>query len=625
MKKIKYLLLVCLTMIAGMVTVNAAGFTVTRSAKSVNIGNTVSITVNASGGAGWEYCVSYNQEVFKLVSANSDTGGACVKTGSTLTGYASVTYKFQAIKSGSSSFTVSGQMYNDSGEAIATDGATTTVEVSSAEEAYKKVEENTTNNVNLSSNANLRILEVVGYNLVPEFDKNKTEYTLDVDGSVDSVQVNAYREDTTSQITPIDIVNLTEGVNKVTVTVTAQKGNKKTYTILITKAEENPVKVTVDNKEYTVVNKDGALEVPAGYVSTTINIEGKEVLAYNNSQANITLVILKDSDSNMAYYIYKDGEFTPYKQISSSAITLVPVNPKETIKGYENTKTVTIGEKDITVYYKNDSDNIVLIYGVNTISGEESWYYYDIDDGTMLKYNDTSDTVEETKKINNNDKDYKILTLVFVCVSGLALLLIIILMIYVVRLKRKNNDLYNYMEKKIQKHRDKKFNNIGDKEIEKSELASFDDTLVTDDIIIEDNNNEEVEEVINDSEEDNSPKDIIEEVNEDVILDLDEDIEEKPKKKKGKKEDPTLISDTDILNNIAKANEESFEDDEPKKLSKKEEKLKKKREKELAKKAQREFLNDETFEESAFDLYERDETEIIPVVPKKKTKGRKKS
>ena len=625
MKKIKYLLLVCLTMIAGMVTVNAAGFTVARSAKSVNIGNTVSITVNASGGAGWEYCVSYNQEVFKLVSANSDTGGACVKTGSTLTGYASVTYKFQAIKSGSSSFTVSGQMYNDSGEAIATDGATTTVEVSSAEEAYKKVEENTTNNVNLSSNANLRILEVVGYNLVPEFDKNKTEYTLDVDGSVDSVQVNAYREDTTSQITPIDIVNLTEGVNKVTVTVTAQKGNKKTYTILITKAEENPVKVTVDNKEYTVVNKDGALEVPAGYVSTTINIEGKEVLAYNNSQANITLVILKDSDSNMAYYIYKDGEFTPYKQISSSAITLVPVNPKETIKGYENTKTVTIGEKDITVYYKNDSDNIVLIYGVNTISGEESWYYYDIDDGTMLKYNDTSDTVEETKKINNNDKDYKILTLVFVCVSGLALLLIIILMIYVVRLKRKNNDLYNYMEKKIQKHRDKKFNNIGDKEIEKSELASFDDTLVTDDIIIEDNNNEEVEEVINDSEEDNSPKDIIEEVNEDVILDLDEDIEEKPKKKKGKKEDPTLISDTDILNNIAKANEESFEDDEPKKLSKKEEKLKKKREKELAKKAQREFLNDETFEESAFDLYERDETEIIPVVPKKKTKGRKKS
>ena len=97
------------------------------------------------------------------------------------------------------------------------------------------------------------------------------------------------------------------------------------------------------------------------------------------------------------------------------------------------------------------------------------------------------------------------------------------------------------------------------------------------------------------------------------------------KKKKSKKEDPTLISDTDILNNIAKANEESFEDDEPKKLSKKEEKLKKKREKDLAKKAQREFLNDETFEESAFDLYERDETEIIPVVPKKKTKGRKKS
>ena len=624
MKK-KYLLFVLFTFIFGFGVCNAASISVTSNAREVRVGSTFNVTVTVNGvgqGAGnvgaWKYCVDYNSTNLTLVSPSSP----CVNDGLVGLKQASTTYTFKANTSAQNTIGLSGVLLYDYDSEQPMEVQKGSVQVNATvQEASKQVNDNS----NLSSNANLRVLEVVGYNLVPEFDKNKTEYTLDVDGSVDSVQVNAYREDTTSQITPIDIVNLTEGVNKVTVTVTAQKGNKKTYTILITKAEENPVKVTVDNKEYTVVNKDGALEVPAGYVSTTINIEGKEVLAYNNSQANITLVILKDSDSNMAYYIYKDGEFTPYKQISSSAITLVPVNAKETIKGYENTKTVTIAEKDITVYYKNDSDNIVLIYGVNTISGEESWYYYDINDGTMLKYNDTSDTVEETKKVNNNDKDYKILTLVFVCVSGLALLLIIILMIYVVRLKRKNNDLYNYMEKKIQKHRDKKFNNIGDKEIEKSELASFDETLVTDEIIVEDNNNEEVEEVLNDSEEDNSPKDIIEEVNEDVILDLDEDIEEKPKKKKGKKEDPTLISDTDILNNIAKANEESFEDDEPKKLSKKEEKLKKKREKDLAKKARREFLNDETFEESAFDLYERDETEIIPVVPKKKTKGRKKS
>ena len=109
--------------------------------------------------------------------------------------------------------------------------------------------------------------------------------------------------------------------------------------------------------------------------------------------------------------------------------------------------------------------------------------------------------------------------------------------------------------------------------------------------------------------------------NEDLI-DLDEDDFEEPKKKE---KSPTLISDTDILRNIAKANAKSFEDDEPKKISKKEEKLLKKQKKALEKKAMREFLNDEVFEESAFDEYERDETEVIPVVKKKtKTKGRTK-
>ena len=51
----------------------------------------------------------------------------------------------------------------------------------------------------------------------------------------------------------------------------------------------------------------------------------------------------------------------------------------------------------------------------------------------------------------------------------------------------------------------------------------------------------------------------------------------------------------------------------------------KKKEKALAKQAQREFLDDVEYENSAFDIYERDETEVLPVVPKKKPRSKKKS
>ena len=628
MKK-RYLLFVLLTFIFGLGICNAASISVRASTNQVTVGSTFNVTVTVNGvgqGAGnvgaWKYCVDYNSTNLTLVSPSSP----CVNDGVVGLKQASATYTFKANTTADNTIGLSGVLLYDyeSEQPMEVNKGSVTVRAN-LQEANKQINDN----VNLSTNANLRILEVVGYTLTPEFSKDKTEYTLDVAGDVESVQVNAYREDTTAQITPIDMVNLTEGTNKVTVTVTAAKGNKKTYTIMITRAEANPVKVNVSGKEYSVVTKVGALDIPAGYVATTVNIEGKDVTAYKNDQANIILVVLKDQDSNMSYFIYDEGEFTSYKQISSSSITLVPKKAKELIKGYDKTKNVTIAEKDITVYYKEENDNIVLIYGINTISGEESWYYYDTKDGAMLKYTDTSTTVEETHESKDNNKNYRFLLLALFCVSGLALLFIISLVLYVIKLKNKNEELFKYMEKRITKHRDKKFNSFVDKEIEKSDLESFKEEIepVIEEEVITEDSKEEKEEEIKDIEEDDSSIDKTILLREDEILDLDEDDYAEETKKKEKS--PTLISDTDILRNIAKANEKSFDDeDEPKKVSKKEEKLLKKKKKALEKQAQREFLNDEVFEESAFDIYERDETEIIPVVKKKtkaRTKGRKKS
>ena len=630
----RYLLFVLFTFIFGLGVCNAASISVRASASEVRVGSTFTVTVTVNGvgqSAGsvgaWKYCLDYNSTNLTLVSPSSP----CVNDGVVGLKEATTTYTFKANTSASNTIGLSGVLAYDyeSEQPIDVTRGTVTVRAS-IEEVSKQINDNS----NLSSNNNLRVLEVVGYTLTPEFSKEKTDYTLEVPGDVESVQINAFLEDKSATITPIDVVNLTEGVNKFSVTVTAPNGKKKTYTITITRAESNPVKVDVDGKEYTVVVKEGALEIPAGYITSTVNISGKDVTAYKNEQAKITLVILKDSESNMSYYMYKDGDFIPYKQISSNSITLVPTKIKDTIKGYDKNKTITIAEKDITVFYKDDSDNIVLIHGINTITGEESWYYYDIKDGSMLKYTETSNTVEETKVASNSDKDYKLLTMIFVGLYGLALLLIIILICYVIRLRKKNEELFTYMEKRIVKHRDKKFNDIGDKDIEKSDLEEFDKTTeiaeeIIDEVVdVEDKFDDteelkEVEEVEEDEKEDTFIDNTIL-LREDDIIDLDEDdFVEEPKKKA---KEPTLISDTDILRNIAKANEESFQDEEPKKLTKKEEKMLKKKEKALAKKAQREFLNDEEFEESAFDIYERDETEVIPVVKKKpRTKGRKKS
>ncbi len=590
MKKLKYLLFTILMMFVGILTVSAASFTVKASATTVTIGNTVSITVNASGAAGWEYCLNYNQDVFKLTSSGSDTGGACVKTGSTLTGYASVTYKFQALKSGSGTFSVSGQAYDDDGNALQSSAGSVNVTAKTKEEIQ----------ASYSSNANLRVLEVVNYTLTPEFNKDVTEYTVDVDSDVESVQINAYLEDKTASVTPIDVVTLTEGTNKFTITVTAQNGKKKSYNLTITRAEENPIEVEVEGKKYTVVTKKDVKEVPAGFIASTINMGDKEVPAYTSESSNITIVLLKDEESNIDYFMYQDGKYLPFNQITSNQLVIIPTEPKELISGYESKRNITVNNNSINVYYHNEGDNLVYIYGKNLISGEESWYYYDITEGTMLKYNATTTDVVEETKTTNKDFDYKLLTLIFAAISAVAILIIIVLSIINSKLKNRNEEMYSYIENKIRLRNEQKFSKIIDKE-KNEELLELDETHK---LIQEEKETKEKEEIKKEE--------------------LPKLKKEKAKKVKKVEKQATIVSDTDILNNIAASNDQSFDDEEeeaPKKLSRKEAKLLKKREKELAKKARKEFLDDKTFEESPFDEYE---TDAVPVVEETVNKRKKK-
>lgn len=634
MKKIKYLGILLIGLFIGILPVYAASFSVKGTTSETTVGGSVSVTVNVSGAAGWEYCLNYDSNVFSLSSAGSDTGGNCVKTGSTLTGYASVTYKFQAVKSGSGTFSVTGQAYDDDGNAIESSAGSVSVNVKTKEEIE----------ASLSTNNYLKILEVEGYELTPAFNKNTTEYTLSVDGDVETVTVNAYREDGTASITPIDKVNLTEGVNKVRVTVTAQKGNKRTYTITITKAESNPIKVKVDGKEYTVVTKANALELPVGYIASTTTIEGKEVPVYNSDTSKLSLIILKDEESNMAFFIYKDGKYTKFKQVNSTAITFIPGTPDKLMKGYEKKKNIKINDIEIEVYYKGDKDNVVLVYGMNDKTGENAWYFYDIKEGTLLKVPDSDSlatisgvstkNLVDAVKVKNTD--YKMIAIIFAGISAVSIFLNILLALINSRAKRKNQELLDYIEARMNKQKNKKFDAIADKEAN-TNLKDIEDFTKSDILDDEEEVKEESEEIEEESEEELSETDKIdlddtkeEEVVEELdnTIDYEVEIEEDTKEIKTTKKEPTLINDEDILNNIAKANDASFDDEEEekpkKKLTKKEEKEKKKKEKKLAKQAMKEFLDDKTFEESAFDTYEREETEVIPTTKKKTVRKKKK-
>lgn len=113
-----------------------------------------------------------------------------------------------------------------------------------------------------SSNSNLSSLKVNGGDLKPGFSKNTTSYTLDVPYSISNLSVNAKAEDSKSKVSVSGNNGLVaEEKNTVTITVTAENGGKKTYTIIVTRGKD-PNKKLSDNNYLTKITPSIGLLSP---------------------------------------------------------------------------------------------------------------------------------------------------------------------------------------------------------------------------------------------------------------------------------------------------------------------------------------------------------------------------
>ncbi len=479
MKKIKYLMFMMMTFCVGVGFTYAASLKVSTNKTTVVVGNTAVVTVKASGASGWEYCLSYDSSVFSLSSTTSDTGGTCVRTGSTLTGYDSVTFTLKAKKSGSSVVTLkSYAMYGDDGEVVSSSVGSVTLKAKTQAEIE----------ASYSTNADLKSLTVDGYDLIPEFNKNTLEYSLEVENDVESVNIKASKADSRSSISGTGEKELTEGINKFNIVVTAEKGNKKTYVVEINRKELNPIYVNVDGEDYTLVRKTDVMSAPTYYVSTEVEIQNELVPAYKSDITGYVLVGLKDSEGNIFLYRYNEvnEEYILYKQISTEGVILVSLKPDSLIEGYELTKLVTINNLEITGYVGNSDSDFILVYGMNASNGDTGWYKYDTSENTLQRY----ELIDNTS-LQEEVSIYFILVIVFASLSLITILLVIVLLAMNSKLRKKNGKLISMLENnRSSEKKDIKKKEESKEEVSKEVIKEKEETLKN-----EENKKEEKEEL----------------------------------------------------------------------------------------------------------------------------------
>ncbi len=386
MKKLKLCVLVFLVLFALPNVVSAANANISvKTNGSAVVGNTVTATVTVSSSTpmgAWQFLVTYDTSLLKLTSGQTSVADYTQSTSGTKS--KSYTLKFKALKSGTATIKVGSYVVAD-----LNDDSEMSV---SSKSASVKIQTREQIEASYSKNANLSSLKVGEYALSPAFNKSTFEYNVEVENEIETVNVEATKEDSKSSVSGTGEIKLNEGNNRVNVVVTAQKGNTQTYVINIMRKELNPIQVTVNDKNYTLIRKADALGEKSGFMPSEIDYKGEMVPALKSDVAGITLLGLKNDAGEIKYFIYEDTIKSEYTEIKSNSYVLYPLELKKnnTLNLYVKRKMDINGVK-VEGYSLSKNSKRMILYAQDIETGDIGYYTYDKEDSSIQRYSKETD------------------------------------------------------------------------------------------------------------------------------------------------------------------------------------------------------------------------------------------
>lgn len=461
MKKISYKivsgLIICILLISCVAfNISAAGTTISLSKTKPQVNDTLSITVTLLAEediSAIGFSLNYNPDVIRFENGDSCTGGAgIVKVVKPISEIGkkkvSVTLNFTAIKSGSSTIQVTEAMYASSAEHGIT-GASATLTVSDA--AKPGV-------------ATLKSLSISNGTLTPGFSTGRTSYTAKVKYEVTTCKVYATATDAKATVAVGGKEALAVGKNTRTVTVTAQNGTQKTYTIVITRlkegeeldgetkpednTDESEKSTVIDGVKYSVATDLSGFTLPNGFKANTVTYGETEVAAAQDTDANYTIYYLKgaNSENYLPYTLESDGKTfkkLKYATFGNNTYIFADIPEGKTVPAGFYQASVKIGDFDIPAYKSPDDGYTDFYYTYCFFEKNFATYRYDSRENVLQRcpeftLNDVSAETPQkgagfAARFASLSANAKVIVIGIVAVIIAAVVLVVMLIIRIVK------------------------------------------------------------------------------------------------------------------------------------------------------------------------------------------------
>ncbi len=255
----------------------AAGFSVSASKTTMNVGDSTTLTITVSDCEG----------MFKF--STSDASVVSISSSGDWLGEHSTTYNITltAKKKGSAKITVTADNVSDKSfnEVTGSKSVTITVNAPQQEKPSTGGSSNnsggSSNTSNKSTDATLKSITVNGR----KYSNPNADITIgNVSASTSSINISAETNNSKAKVSGTGSKDLVTGTNKITLTVTAESGATGSYIIRVTRlAEESTTPNVVDENPPEEINDEGE-EIINDLRLTSLTIEGVELIPEFNSE-----------------------------------------------------------------------------------------------------------------------------------------------------------------------------------------------------------------------------------------------------------------------------------------------------------------------------------------------------
>lgn len=432
----------------GSVTYGSTSYTATQG-ENFQVG----VYVKGSEAIGaYEFYLDYNPDMMEYVSGADSGGAGRLK----FVGYgnsSSYSYMltFRAISAGSATISISGA---DLGPLNPSSGDSMTITEASSAPVTIQGPRTASEDCDLSS---LMLSPSGLYGFSPD----KTEYDITVPYDLTKIVVSATTSSDKATYTVSD-TNLNVGVNTIKITVTAESGATKTYSVIIRRKPEETTAATttsgqsetttarrtesettasssgqnettasstgsglspeemeqsvsffVNGKDMFVQKAPDSDSIPKGFSETTVSYQEKEIPAYSGGSQNITLFYMVDGlNSNGGFYVYDVTNNSVYPYIvlenAEGSYLLLLADGVSAPAGYSAT-TITLAGNDsesvqtnVSAWVSDSDAEFFLVYALNP-NGDTGFYQYDTKEKTIQRYHANEKTSSGSTEGTSSD------------------------------------------------------------------------------------------------------------------------------------------------------------------------------------------------------------------------------